>query len=94
MRVVVQVSPVLAYPALAPPTVRLGDRVLLEGNPLRPGDPDVEGIVVHIGPGSVPARRVIEVLEQYGTGPYGEPWGSEAEDVEVEVELTDEEEGG
>jgi hypothetical protein len=74
MRVVVQVGAELAFPAWAPETVRLGDRVLMEGNPLRPGDRDVEGVVVHIGPGSVPARRVIEVLERYGCGPLGEEW--------------------
>jgi hypothetical protein len=76
MRVMVEVAGALRFPALAPPTVKIGDRVLVEGNPLRLGDQDVEGVVVEIGPGSVPARRVLEVLEP--------------EEVELEVELTEE----
>jgi len=90
MRVEVITEREQRHVAWAPFTVRLGDKVLLEGNPLRLGDRAVEAIVVHIGPGSPPARRVLAILEHFGSGPYGEPWDS----VEMEVELTDEEEEG
>src|SRR5262245_61809379 len=63
MRVVVQrAGDEKVLTAWGPLTLKLGDRVVVEGSPLRPWERPFEAEVVEIGPGSLPVRRVLEVL--------------------------------